>query len=270
MLSSSANTDPGRQGGRARAERIARSIALLLAIVAVAGVTTAWLINRQADEQRDHVASRVPAALQEPATQVAPLTSRPLTSTPTTANPATVPSTRTRRPAAKPAPKPIVAPLLPQHLYVPAIKVNTTVAPKPTEMSHDPFLGKDVPSFGVPDDLYTTTWWSSGPKPGGVGMAVILGHTQVGGGYGVFNDLAKLKPGDVVGVQHGTTVLRFAVMAVHTGISKTDPNALASVLNNHPAAARLALLTCSGDFNQGYRESAENTVVFTRLVSVSR
>jgi LPXTG-site transpeptidase (sortase) family protein len=117
--------------------------------------------------------------------------------------------------------------------------------------------------------MYTTTWWSSGPRPGGHGMAVILGHTQIGG-YGVFNNLAKLKVRDTIGVIRGNTTLRFVVEAVHTGISKKDPTALQSVLSEHPADARLALLTCSGHFNQSYRESAENTVVFARLVSVSR
>jgi sortase (surface protein transpeptidase) len=150
---------------------------------------------------------------------------------------------------------------------VPSIGVNTSVAPKPTEMAHDPFINKTVPSFGVPDDLYTTTWWSSGPKPGSLGMAVVLGHTQIGG-YGVFNNLAKLKPSQVIGLTRGNTTLRFQVLAVHTGISKKDPTALQTTLAHHPAAARLALLTCSGNFNQGYRESAENTVVFAKLVSV--
>ena len=261
MPSSSTGTE---RGARARTERIARGLALLLAILAVAGVTTAWLVNRNDDRQRDQVAGRVPAALvtSTPAA-IVPVTS----ALPTSTTPAAPKTHRSAAPKPQ-APKPIVAPTVPQHLYVPAIKVNTTVAPKPTEMAHDPFLGKQVPSFGVPDDMYTTTWWSSGPKTGAAGMAVILGHTQIGG-YGVFNDLSKLKRGDVVGVQRGATVLKFAVLAVRTGISKKDPNALASVLNNHPAAARLALLTCSGDFNQGYRESAENTVVFTRLVSVT-
>jgi hypothetical protein len=56
---------------------------------------------------------------------------------------------------------------------------------------------------------------------------------------------------------------------VHTGISKRDPTALQTLLANHPRLARLALLTCSGTFNQGFRESAENTVVFAKLVSVN-
>ena len=75
--------------------------------------------------------------------------------------------------------------------------------------------------------------------------------------------LAEL-PTEVVG-----TRAPVSVMAVRTGISKHDPTALQTTLENHPAQARLALLTCSGDFNQGYRESDENTVVFARLVSVT-
>jgi hypothetical protein len=169
---------------------------------------------------------------------------------------------------AHPKPPTLVHPIVPTHLFVPNIGVNTTVAAKPTELANDPFLNKTVPSFGVPDDMYTTTWWSSGPQPGSRSMAVVLGHTQIGG-YGVFNKLAQLKPTQVIGLTRGTTILRFEVLAVHTGISKKDPTALQTTLAHHPTAARLALLTCSGNFNQGYRESAENTVVFAKLVSIS-
>lgn len=242
-------------------DRLARTLAMLLALVAVASVTTAWLIQHHSQQQRNAVADTVPQSLTSGTASV--VTSVPpvvrTSPTRTTTYPATSHPTTTQ-------PKPLLSPIVPSHLFVPAIGVNTTVAAKPTELTHDPFLNKTVPSFGVPGDMYTTTWWSSGPKPGSAGMAVVLGHTQIGG-YGVFNKLAHLKPGQTIGVTRANTTLKFEVLAVHTGISKKDPTALQTTLAHHPAAARLALLTCSGTFNQGYRESAENTVVFAKLVS---
>jgi Sortase domain len=248
-------------------DRVARTLAVLLALIAVASVTTAWIIQHHSAQQRAAVSDNVPQSLTSGTASM--VTSAPPVVTKTTAAAATHASSSPAK-ATSPPPKPkaIVSPIVPSHLFVPSIGVNTSVAAKPTEMAHDPFINKTVPSFGVPDDLYTTTWWSSGPKPGSSGMAVVLGHTQIGG-YGVFNKLAKLKPAQVIGLTHGNTTLRFEVLAVHTGISKKDPTALQTTLAHHPAAARLALLTCSGNFNQGFRESAENTVVFAKLVSVS-
>lgn len=240
-------------------DRVARSLALLLALVAIVSVTTAWLVNHHSEQQRAAVSDQLPPAL---------ITSAPAAPGPTSSPHPPASTAHPTKPAKPVTPKPIVKPIVPKHLYVPAIGVNTTISPKPTEQTNDPFIGKVVPSFGVPDDMYTTTWWSSGPRPGSTGLAVILGHTQIGG-YGVFNNLAHLKAGEAVGVTRGATTLRFEVMSVRTGISKTDPTALQTVLTRHPAQARLALLTCSGDFNGGFRESAENTVVFARLLRVT-
>jgi LPXTG-site transpeptidase (sortase) family protein len=252
-------------------DRVARTVAVLLALIAVASVTTAWLIQHHSAQQQADVSANLPQSLRSPSHSVfsAPPAGAgvPATSHQTGSSGTTAAHKAGEKAKAKRA-KLIVHPIVPGHLFVPAIGVNTTVKPKPTERAMDPFLDKIVPSFGVPDDMYTTTWWASGPKPGARGMAVVLGHTQIGG-YGVFNKLGKLKPGQAVGLTHGTTTLKFSVLSVHTGISKKDPTALQTVLANHPASARLALLTCSGNFNQGFRESAENTVVFARLVSVS-
>jgi hypothetical protein len=244
-------------------DRVARTLAVLLALIAVASVTTAWIIQHHSAQQRAAVSDNVPQSLTSGTASMVTSAPPAVTKTTAAATHASSHAKATPRP-----PKAIVSPIVPSHLFVPTIGVNTSVAAKPTELAHDPFINKTVPSFGVPDDMYTTTWWSSGPKPGSTGMAVLLGHTQIGG-YGVFNKLAKLRPTQVIGLTRGNTTLRFEVLAVHTGISKKDPTALQTTLAHHPAAARLALLTCSGNFNQGYRESAENTVVFAKLVSVS-
>jgi LPXTG-site transpeptidase (sortase) family protein len=150
-------------------------------------------------------------------------------------------------------------------LFIPAIGVNTTVAAKPSSSQWDEFLGKNVESFGVPSDMYTTTWWNANaqgkqqPRPGGDGMAIILGHTQIGA-YGVFNKLGQLRPGQVAAVSGATDTLKYTVLSVTRDIPKNDGAALSRVLTQHPSSARLALITCSGHFNG--RESVQNTVVF--------
>jgi LPXTG-site transpeptidase (sortase) family protein len=164
-------------------------------------------------------------------------------------------------------------PITPTQLFIPSIGVNTTVAAAPTVLAYDEFVNAKVPSFGVPPDtadgMLTPTWWSADlqgnpePKPGDTDMAIILGHTQIGG-PGVFNDLGNLQQGAVIGVSDGSTTLKFQVISVQSGIPKTDPTALQNALNGHPPNARLALLTCSGHFNG--HESVENTLVFAELV----
>ncbi len=148
------------------------------------------------------------------------------------------------------------------------------MAAAPSVIAPDKHLdGRLVETFGVPADMITTTWWdadSNGnpkPKPGDPGMAIILGHTQIGG-YGVFNDLGTLKPGDDVFILDDATTKHFRVIGDPiSGIPKEDGDALKTALENHPANAGLALLTCSGDFDSSIRESDENTVVFLELVS---
>ena len=156
----------------------------------------------------------------------------------------------------------------PGQLYIPAITVNAPIISLPTQMSPDPFQGgKSVSSFGVPPDMARTAWWSDGPRIGSNDMAVVVGHSQIGGGVGVFDNLAKLKPGDEITIESpdGSQRITLHVSEVHPGISKRDPDALQQTLSAHPAAARLALVTCGGTADSTVRENDENVVVFASV-----
>jgi len=98
-------------------------------------------------------------------------------------------------------------------------------------------------------------------------MAIILGHTKVGGGYAVFNRLGDLHPGDQVTIADGTGSDRadFQVTAVVPDVPKDDPEALRRVLSDNAQSAQLALITCGGDFDPSYRASADNVVAFAAL-----
>lgn len=163
---------------------------------------------------------------------------------------------------------PVATSIEPGQLYVPAISVNAPIVSLPTEMSPDPFLGgRVVESFGVPPDMAQTAWWSDGPAVGSDAMAIIVGHSQIGGGYGVFNDLQHLEAGDEIAVENpdGTKRVTFSVISVKTGISKRDPDALQQTLIAQPDNARLALITCGGKADPSVMESDENVVVFAEL-----
>ena len=152
----------------------------------------------------------------------------------------------------------------PAQLDIPSIGVTAAVAPVGTVMAPAPFLGgKMVPTFAVPPDGSTAGWWADGPLVGAPGMAIILGHTKVGG-YAVFNRLGELHPGDQVTLADGTGSARadFRITGVVPGVPKDDPDALRRVLSDNAESAQLALITCGGDFDPNYRASADNVVAF--------
>lgn len=158
----------------------------------------------------------------------------------------------------------IIAPFIPAEIDIPSIGVTSVVAPVGTVMAPAPFLGGQmVPTFAVPPDASSVGWWADGPLIDSPGMAILLGHSQVGG-YGVFNRLGELHPGDHVTVIDSTDSARadFRITGVVAGIPKNDPEALRRVLSDNAQTAQLALITCGGDFNPSYRASADNVVAF--------
>ncbi|MDE8647470.1 class F sortase [Rhodococcus qingshengii] len=154
----------------------------------------------------------------------------------------------------------------PVALRIPNLNIATTVNAAPTEVQFDHFLGYNVPSFGVPKDISSTTWWSDGPAPGSDGMAVVLGHATFGGTAGVFNDLDALRPGDAVFVDRSEgPPAEFRVRKALTGVPKADAAALNAVLNAEDGHAGIALITCGGGFDKEKGASPANTVVIADL-----
>lgn len=155
---------------------------------------------------------------------------------------------------------------LPRALHIASVGINSDVIPEPTVRVYSPFSGKEVPSFGVPSDMYTTAWWSNGPAPGEDGMAIILGHTQVGGGYGVFNRLGELSRGDTGSVALSSGKLTtFSVADIRNGVRKDEPDALGNILRESEDRYDLALISCSGNFDEGLKVSEENIVVLALI-----
>jgi hypothetical protein len=157
------------------------------------------------------------------------------------------------------------AAFVPAEIDIPSIGVTAAVAPVGTVMAPAPFLGgQTVPTFAVPPDGSSVGWWADGPLVGAPGMAIMLGHTQVGGGYAVFNRLGELHPGDQVTVADGTRAAQtdFRITQVVSDVPKNDPEALRKVLSDNAQGAQLALITCGGEFDRSYRASADNVVAF--------
>ncbi|MFD5694416.1 class F sortase [Streptomyces rubiginosohelvolus] len=80
--------------------------------------------------------------------------------------------------------------------------------PSPPVRIRIPAIGLDQPlidlrvqqdgRLGVPDEPETIGWWSDGPRPGGPGATVVVGHVDSANGHGAFHGLSMLDPGDKV------------------------------------------------------------------------
>ena len=158
------------------------------------------------------------------------------------------------------------SPVSPVRLQIPAIDVDSTVESRGTVQYDNPFTKQKVDGYGVPESMWTTSWWSDGPQPGSGQMAVVLGHSQAADGA-VFDRLADLHTGDeVLLVDGGGAVMHLQVLGYPvTGLDKST-SALADALNSHPDGADVALVTCGGEFDEAAGASEENEVVFAKRV----
>jgi hypothetical protein len=158
-------------------------------------------------------------------------------------------------------------PIVPAQLVIPAIGVDAPVEARGTTRYENPFTGRRVDGYGVPESMHTTSWWSDGPQPGSGQMAVVLGHKDDGGGSAVFDGLTRLHAGNEVRLRSadGATLRLQVLGSPVTGLAK-DTSALADTLNGHPPDAAVALVTCGGEFDEQAGASRENTVVFASVV----
>jgi len=117
-------------------------------------------------------------------------------------------------------------------LAVPAIGVDAGIVPVGVTRAGHLAIGRSV------RDVYR---WRSGVLPGQQGSAVLAGHTW-SQGHGVFDDLGRLRPGNLVVVGRN----RFEVTRVRrvTGMSRS---AVAALFSDR-GKPRLVLITC-GDRN---------------------
>ena len=117
-------------------------------------------------------------------------------------------------------------------LSIPAIGVDAGIIPVGVTRAGHLAIGRSV------RDVYR---WRSGVLPGQQGSAVLAGHTW-SKGPGVFDDLGRLRPGNLVVVGRN----RFEVTRVRrvTGMARSEVTALFS----DRGKPRLVLITC-GDRN---------------------
>ncbi|MGX1951845.1 class F sortase [Streptomyces anulatus] len=105
--------------------------------------------------------------------------------------------------------------------------------------------------LGVPDEPGNTGWWSDGPRPGGPGATVVVGHVDSATGPGAFHGPSTLDPGDeVTMVQDDRSAITFTVRALRQYGKDAFPDSQVYATSGPPA---LHLITCWGTYDRGPR-----------------
>lgn len=119
--------------------------------------------------------------------------------------------------------------------------------------------------LGVPDEPGNIGWWSDGPRPGGPGATVVVGHVDSATGPGAFHGLAALDPGDdVTLVRDDRSTVTFTVRALRQYGKDAFPDSQVYATGGPPA---LHLITCSGAYDRSRGEYRDNLVVYATLNS---
>lgn len=118
-------------------------------------------------------------------------------------------------------------------------------------------------SLEVPPNAFPAGWYTRAPTPGELGPAIILGHVHWNG-PGVFYDLHKVKPGDLVIVTRADgSKPAFRITRVAAFRKVQFPT---KVVYGNIDHAGLRLITCGGfDSRSGHYE--DNIVVFADLIA---
>ncbi|MDB5254008.1 MAG: peptidase sortase [Parcubacteria group bacterium] len=161
-----------------------------------------------------------------------------------------------------PAPKPIQKPAPsvskdPARLSIPALGIDTKVQQ----------VGLNIKgNMGTPNNFTDVAWYKLGPRPGEIGSAVMDGHVDNGLALqGVFKHLEDLKIGDDVYVtREDGKKLHFQV--VDKATYPYNDSAANETVFGKKDAARLNLVTCTGDWVAAQKTYTDRLVVFTKLV----
>jgi hypothetical protein len=111
-------------------------------------------------------------------------------------------------------------------------------------------------------------WYRSGPTPGEIGPAVIVGHVDSKGLVAVFFYLTRVRPGNQIEVtrQDGKVAV-FTVSSIEK-FAKTDfPT---ERVYGPTDGSELRLITCGGTFDRARASWSSNVVVFAKLSEIRK
>lgn len=135
----------------------------------------------------------------------------------------------------------------PAHLVIPTLDIRATVRG----------VALDAKGALITPPATDAGWYELGPAPGARGSSVIVGHVDSRTAPGVFAELSKLRPGDLVGVRDTGGV--WTVFGVRN-LSQHPKDALPPDLWAPTRARVLRLITCGGSFDARTGHYRDNVV----------
>jgi LPXTG-site transpeptidase (sortase) family protein len=143
----------------------------------------------------------------------------------------------------------VSGPITPSRLRIPTIGVDAWVGA----------VGlRSDGSMDVPNNLWTSSWLATGPKPGQPGNAVIAAHRGVGS-PALFSHLENVRPGDLIYVSDaaGNEIAYSVTAVVSLDLSVSSQREVFA-----PATAQqLVLITCFGRYISSARTYDHRLVV---------
>ncbi|MGW4160981.1 class F sortase [Streptomyces sp. NPDC004788] len=118
--------------------------------------------------------------------------------------------------------------------------------------------------LSLPEDGNQVGWWPLGAAPGSAGGTVLLaGHVDTEAGLGAFAELHNLE----LGTRAEVTGADGRIHPYRITARRTYPRSeLPADLFSANGAPRLALLTCSGDYDSAAGRYADNLVLYAAPV----
>lgn len=147
-----------------------------------------------------------------------------------------------------------VAPDLPKYISAPAIGITKARVVRLGVM-------KDG-AIATPDNIFDTGWYNGSAKPGQPGAMFIYGHVSSWTADGVFYNLHRLRPGDLITITRGDDVV-FSYRVVTSKVYPYTDVDMSQVLSPVEAGQPgLSLMTCTGSVIKGTSDFSERLVVF--------
>ena len=113
-------------------------------------------------------------------------------------------------------------------------------------------------ALSVPGSAGGMGWWADGPRPGGPGAAVVVGHVDLDGEPGIFSHLADVAPGTAVSVRSGGQIATYRVTSVRRYAKSAFPT---DVVYAPTTGSVLRLVTCGGRLDRRTGHYDDNVVV---------
>lgn len=150
-----------------------------------------------------------------------------------------------------------VPPDHPRYISIPKLKISARV--KAVGLTADNKIQS-------PSNVHDVGWYDQSAKPNEPGAMVLDGHVSSWTTKGVFADLKKLVPGDIVRIEKGDgTTLTYEVVKIQVySAENVDMNAAISPVMK--GAKGLNLITCEGRVKKGTNEFDHRLVAFTKQI----